>query len=90
MNLLFVGITNHHHIQNFSKSIKKNLGYKLYAININPNYINNKSEDGLFEKELLVTRSDSHLKDTLSKIVTSMKAIISINDKIDIVHFDLI
>lgn len=90
MRLLFVGITNHHHIQNFAKSIKKNLGYELYAINTNPLYINNEGEQGLFEKHLEVPRYNSHLKDFISKIFSPIKIMSSFKEKIDVVQFHLV
>lgn len=90
MKLLFIGITNHHHIQNFSKSIKKNLGYKLYAINLNPNYIDNKSEKDLFEKEFEVKRYKSRFRDFFSKVFSPIRMLISLREKIDVVQFHMI
>ncbi len=90
MKLLFVGITNHHHIQNFSKSIKKNLGYEIYAINTNPNYINNKGEEGLFFKEYTVRRFKSRIRDFFSKVFSPIKIMFSLKEHIDIVQFHLV
>lgn len=89
MNVLIFGTLNHQHIQNFARSLKEELGYKLYGVNNNPRIRSNYEYDTvkIFENYCNVKRLDSFL-DVIYKFFSSIICFCKICDRrIDIVQF---
>ncbi len=92
MKLLIFGTLNHQHIQNFAKSLKRELGYSLIGVNNNSNiraqFEAETSE--IFDIHYNVTRLNNPL-DVICKFISSIICFCKgCSNKVDIVQFHFV